>query len=232
MTLQKSLIIMKKLILILVFACSYLVTNAQWQTNVSNGSDNAAVSLSNPTSQLQIGMSSCTGCYSGQASTSDAVFRVLGGGNILFSIPTNNQYDSRKIIFSRDDSKLMQIAADGKVAIGNVSQPGDYKLYVESGILTEKLKVSLKYSSDWADYVFDKHYKLMPLRDVENYIIENKHLPNVASASQVQESGIDVAKMDAKLLEKIEELTLYIIQLNKRIEKLEREKSSVNIINH
>lgn len=116
----------------------------------------------------------------------------------------------------------------GSLTIGNnVNKPAGYKLYVESGILTEKLKVSVLNTSDWSDYVFDKHYKLMPLNDVENYIQQNKHLPNVPSDKQVQEQGIDVAKMDAKLLEKIEELTLYIIQMNKRIDKLEKENEAL-----
>src|SRR5690606_910854 len=95
-----------------------------------------------------------------------------------------------------------------------------YRLFVEDGILTEKVKVAVKNTSDWADYVFADEYKLMPLEQVEKFVKENNHLPNVPSAVEVVESGIDVAKMDAKLLEKIEELTLYIIQQQKEINEL------------
>jgi hypothetical protein len=112
---------------------------------------------------------------------------------------------------------------DGRVRIGNVPTIGDYKLYVERGILTERLKVSLKSSTDWSDYVFADDYKLKPLSEVETFLKKYKHLPNVPSADEVVASGIDVAQMDAKLLEKIEELTLYIINLNKKIETLEKE---------
>ena len=78
----------------------------------------------------------------------------------------------------------------------------------------------------WADYVFKKDYSLKSLEEVEKHINEKGHLPNVPSAKEVVENGINVAEMDAKLLEKIEELTLYSIEQNKKIkeqnERIER----------
>lgn len=126
---------------------------------------------------------------------------------------------------------FMFLTDNGKVSIGldpndATTYNGDYKLYVGSGIMTEKVKVALKNTSNWADYVFKADYSLMPLSKVETFISENGHLPNVPSAEEVVESGIDVAKMDAKLLEKIEELTLYVIELNKEIEKLKNENNN------
>ncbi|PKP44946.1 MAG: hypothetical protein CVT95_09970 [Bacteroidetes bacterium HGW-Bacteroidetes-12] len=64
----------------------------------------------------------------------------------------------------------------------------------------------------------------MPLNEVENFITENKHLPDVPSATEVKENGIDLAQMDAILLQKIEELTLYIIELKKEMNKLKEEQ--------
>lgn len=75
----------------------------------------------------------------------------------------------------------------------------------------------------WADFVFEKNYKLLPLKDVEAYYIQNKHLPNVPSEKEVKENGINTADMDAVLLQKIEELTLYIVQQQKEIEALKKE---------
>lgn len=134
----------------------------------------------------------------------------------------------------------MFISDEGKVSIGldpievntfnNVTYNGDYKLYVGTGILTEKVKIALRSSEDWADYVFKEDYNLLTLDEVEQHIKENGHLPNVPSAETVVESGIDVAKMDAKLLEKIEELTLYIIEQNKRLIKLEKENKELRLI--
>ncbi|GAB3989585.1 hypothetical protein GCM10028807_14810 [Spirosoma daeguense] len=112
---------------------------------------------------------------------------------------------------------FLQNSKGEAIIIGaNVSNtPSGYKLYVEEGILTEKVKVAVKNTSEWSDYVFDNTYKLQDLSEVEKFIQANKHLPGVPSATEVVKKGIDVAKMDAKLLEKIEELTLYSIQLEK-----------------
>jgi hypothetical protein len=111
---------------------------------------------------------------------------------------------------------VLKATKNGKVAIGNVSySSNDYKLFVEKGILTEKIKVAVAGSGNWADYVFAKDYELMPLSEVEEYITENKHLPSIPSADEVVKNGLDLGQMDAKLLQKIEELTLYMIELKK-----------------
>ena len=75
----------------------------------------------------------------------------------------------------------------------------------------------------WADFVFDKNYKLKPLNEVESYYLENKHLPEVPSETDIKRDGINSAEMDATLMQKIEELTLYLVELNKKVEKLEKE---------
>ena len=107
-------------------------------------------------------------------------------------------------------------------AVNPMPTPTGYRLIVQDGILTEKLKVALRTDGlNWADYVFDPSYKLMPLEEVENYTKANKHLPNVPSADEITKEGIDVAKISKMFMEKIEELTLHVIQLNKRINELE-----------
>ena len=111
--------------------------------------------------------------------------------------------------------------SNGKIYIGaSATYPtntGEYKLYVEGGILTEKVKVALRSTSNWADYVFADNYKLMPLHDVEKFINANNHLPGIKSATELVQNGLDVAEMQAKQMEKIEELTLYVIQQEKKI---------------
>ncbi|MFN8346791.1 MAG: hypothetical protein U0X91_17455 [Spirosomataceae bacterium] len=115
--------------------------------------------------------------------------------------------------------------APGGAGAGGLGLPsnftgGPYRLYVQDGIMTEKLKVALRNSADWADYVFAPEYKLTPLDEVEKFIKANNHLPNVPSADEMAENGIDVTKTSAKLMEKIEELTLYLIELKKEIDQL------------
>lgn len=123
------------------------------------------------------------------------------------------------------------LTVNGNVLIGdpfNVCIPNtNYKLFVETGILTEKLKVAVNCATDWADYVFEESYKLKSIKDLEIFIKENKHLPNVPSATDVVRDGVDMATMDSKLLEKIEELSLYIIELKKQNEELEKRMSEL-----
>jgi hypothetical protein len=101
-----------------------------------------------------------------------------------------------------------------------VAASGGYNLLVKGGILTEKVKVALATTGDWADYVFEPTYQLLPLANVEEFIKTNKHLPNVPSAEEMVTNGLDVAATNKMLMEKIEELTLYVIDLNKEIQKL------------
>lgn len=143
-----------------------------------------------------------------------------------------------KLIVGKND--IMLLKKDGRVAIGKGNLPNlmqlsdgtqisadDYRLFVEKGILTEKLKVAVNGQGDWADYVFDEDYEKMPIEDLEEFVTENKHLPKVPSAEEMVKNGLDVAKMDAKLLEKIEEAYLYIIDLNKKVDALATENESL-----
>lgn len=124
--------------------------------------------------------------------------------------------------------RYLTVRANGKVGMGtpeenfNCTGCQEYRLFVKDGIKTEKIKVELASTGGWADYVFSDKYYLMPLKEVENFITENKHLPNMPSAEKiVEDGGFELKEMNIKLLEKIEELTLYIIEQNKRIEILE-----------
>jgi hypothetical protein len=120
----------------------------------------------------------------------------------------------------------------GVVTIGNgtLCTPTGYKLFVEEGILTEKVKVAVNCSTAWADYVFANDYKLKPLSEVEAYVKENKHLPNIPSASELVNDGLNLGEMQAKQMEKIEELTLYMIEMKKEIDTLKKENQSLKVL--
>jgi len=90
-------------------------------------------------------------------------------------------------------------------------------------IRTKEINVTL---AGWSDFIFDKNYELMPLSEVEEFITENHHLPNVPSAAEVEVNGVNIGEMNAILLQKIEELTLYIIQLEKRLSEVETKKKT------
>lgn len=118
--------------------------------------------------------------------------------------------------------------AYNKVGIGTEDMPNDdYSLFVGKGILTEKVKVALQNTSEWSDHVFQPYYNLMPLGEVSDFITKHGHLPGVPSAKQIVESGLDVAKTDAMLMEKIEEITLHLIAMEKRVAEVEKENNAL-----
>ena len=94
-----------------------------------------------------------------------------------------------------------------------------YKLFVEKGIRTRKVKVDI---SSWPDYVFDEQYKLQDLAELEMYVRKNKHLPEVPSAQEVEREGVNLGDNQAILLKKIEELTLHLIEMNQRVIEMDK----------
>lgn len=109
----------------------------------------------------------------------------------------------------------------GSKTLGNCNDCDGYKLFVKDGIRTEKVKVDIAATNGWADYVFAKDYKLMPLKELDKFIITNGHLPEVPTTEEAIKNGIELKEMNILLLKKIEELTLYTIEQQKRIETLE-----------
>lgn len=106
-----------------------------------------------------------------------------------------------------------------KVGIGTISP--DSKLTVKGNIHVEEVKVDL--SVPGPDYVFKEDYDLKSLAEVKNYIEENGHLPNIPSAKEMEKNGIHLGEMNMKLLEKIEELTLYILEQQNEINQVKKE---------
>jgi hypothetical protein len=120
---------------------------------------------------------------------------------------------------------------NGKVSIGTTDIDGDYGLYVYKGILTDKVKVAVHGSAEWSDHVLAPGYPLMSLTETREFIDRHGHLPGVPPAECVVEEGLDVAKTDAMLLAKIEELTLHLIALNRRVNFLETENIQLRTLN-
>lgn len=115
------------------------------------------------------------------------------------------------------------IKMNGKVGINvdnSFTGDYDYTLAVKGGILTSEVYV--KEVDEWHDYVFSQDYELMPLDDLERFIQENKHLPDLPSENEVVGKGYNMVQMEGFLLKKIEELTLYTIELEKRLQELQK----------
>ncbi|MBK9257757.1 MAG: hypothetical protein IPM42_20045 [Saprospiraceae bacterium] len=110
----------------------------------------------------------------------------------------------------------------GNLRVGNISNPSGYKLAVDGKVLCTELMVRL--TSNWPDYVFASDYKLPKLDDVEKFIKLNHHLPGIPKAEEIESGGMNLGEMQKLQMEKIEELTLYVIELKKEIENLKAQK--------
>ncbi|MBK9542163.1 MAG: hypothetical protein IPO49_07540 [Bacteroidetes bacterium] len=121
---------------------------------------------------------------------------------------------------------IYNLPTTGNVGIGTSQIPSGYKLAVNGKIICEEVKVKLH--TAWPDFVFKPEYKLMPLHELKQFINQNMHLPEIPSASEVEQSGNSLGEMQTKLLQKIEELTLYLVQQNDKIEKLQSENANLN----
>ncbi|WP_254411938.1 hypothetical protein [Dyadobacter diqingensis] len=156
---------------------------------------------------------------------------VVGNGNIFIGYRAGyKELGSNKLYISNDSTSAPLIYGDfsdkklvfnGKIGIGTSTFPSSvggvdvsaYKLFVKGGILAEEVRVR----TSWADYVFEKNYDLNSLSEVEEFINQNGHLPNVPSANKVEKDGLNVGEMIKIQQEKIEELTLYVIEQDKEL---------------
>jgi hypothetical protein len=122
-----------------------------------------------------------------------------------------------------------EVVMGGPVGIGTSvpcaggTLPANCKLSVAGGIQAYEVVVS----NNWSDYVFDPGYRLAPLSEVAAYVKENHHLPDIPSAEDVQRNGVSLGDMQAKLLAKVEELTLHMIESEERSDRLERENAEL-----
>jgi hypothetical protein len=119
------------------------------------------------------------------------------------------------------------ITGNDNIGIGT-NDPGPYKLAVEGILGARRIKVTQV--SPWADYVFDSSYRLQSLSQVEAFIKQNKHLPDIPSAKEVEDKGLDIGDNQSLLLRKIEELTLYVIEQNKQLIDLKKEIARIKLI--
>ena len=123
---------------------------------------------------------------------------------------------------------LVVNSTNNHIGIGTTDSTGSHRLAVEGSIGAREIKVE---ANGWSDFVFEKDYNLPTLKEVEKHIKENGHLKDIPSTKEVEENGIFLGEMNAKLLQKIEELTLYIIQQQKEIESLKKENNEVKLVN-
>jgi hypothetical protein len=147
------------------------------------------------------------------ASGADWKFKATNSGG--FKIRDNSNGLDVIQVEANSSANVIYINAAGNLGIGTAN-PTE-KLAVNGNIKCKQVEVSL---TGWSDFVFEDDYPLMPLAEVDAFIKANNHLPGVPSADEVITNGANLGEMDAILLKKIEELTLYVIELKKENEEL------------
>lgn len=203
------------------------------------------IAIGNPTApgaRLELFSVLCAGCGSNWALPNDFVVKTRAMRNLEFLMGNNNSADPNTDTSTPNSAGITRVKFTdavhnntlvinnmGKVTVGTDQYDNDpnYIFYVRKGIKAEQIKVENPAANGWADYVFKKDYKLRTLEEVEKHIEEKGHLPNIPSTSEVEKDGINLGEMDAKLLEKIEELTLYSIEQNKQIKRLQEENKAL-----
>ncbi len=145
----------------------------------------------------------------------------IAGQNVAGAGTTNRANDILNI-WNSGWGDLMSFRGDGRIGIWTTAPAIGYALSVNGKIICEELKVQL--SGSWPDYVFSDRYPLMPIGQVESFIKTNRHLPGIPDAAQMEKEGLSIGEMQKKMMEKIEELTLYIIQQQKEIDALKAGK--------
>ncbi|HBF89046.1 MAG TPA: hypothetical protein DDX39_10430 [Bacteroidales bacterium] len=153
---------------------------------------------------------------------------------IVSATGTSNAQGAQKFVYHCDSIDIMTLQKNGNVGIGtsspsekltingNVNINNNTMIYDDGRIWAKEIRVKPE-NPYTADFVFETNYKLKSLSEVENYIKENKHLPDVPSAKEIEIEGTDLQKMTGVLLQKIEELTLYVITLQKENEAIKKQ---------
>lgn len=203
-----------------------LAVAGQWSssgTTIYYNDGNVGLGTSSPQSEFHITGPSGTSILADTGN--DTNFLMQADSNLLLRTDRNNNEANNYIAFQDHTGQfLMKVQANGNIGIKTNNPTAELSVY--GTVLAKQVIVSTA-ASYWPDYVFADDYNLKPLSEVASFIKENKHLPGIESASEIEKSGLSLGDMQKKQMEKIEELTLYTIQLDKENTELRQELSDI-----
>lgn len=241
--------------LVLLLSAGQLA-NAQWVPGTSTTENNVGIGTLSPLYLLHIDQNvynantvfirngsakvwmARQGKWAGhfQSGSSNVYLAYKNGNGIHINTNATTSSDSNYGLFIKSgmDDFILRTSNDGKVVLGaptsdapDLQTVGDllpYRLFVNGGALFKEVKVD----TDWADYVFEDQYQLTPLAEVEQFIEENGHLHNTPSAEALEQSGgIELGAITVNQQEKIEELFLHLIELDKAVKTLQAENANL-----
>jgi hypothetical protein len=214
---------MKKILSTGLF-CLILASGVQVQAqNTFPATGNVGIGTTTPTAPLSLGPIS----GNSKLALFDNGTERYGFGiqHYQFRFHLGNTLARFSFLDAEAGTELMTLTGTGNLGIGTTDTKG-YKLGVNGAAIATSMTVKLY--ANWPDFVFAKTYGLRPLAEVESYIQAHSHLPEVPSAAQVAKDGINLGEMDATLLKKIEELTLYLIEQNKKLEAQSKQLENQN----
>lgn len=195
----------------------------------SSGSNNVLIGNQTGRNVTMASNTTCIGAFAGyNGSGNNNVFiGCYAGFNERTSnrLYINNSSTTIPLIFGKFKNTQGSIQEENQVGINTNNIPSGFTFAVGGKAICEEVKVAMRINGIWPDYVFNNEYRLPSLKEVEKHIKENGHLKNIPSAAEVSENGLFLGEMNAKLLQKIEELTLYAIQQQKELEQ-QKEKNS------
>ncbi|USD24809.1 fibronectin type III domain-containing protein [Flagellimonas marinaquae] len=197
-------------------------------TNYEVFQDGVSIANTGTTTALNVTGLSPSTSYDFTVFAEDAAGNVSGVSNTENVVTSEDSgivdYTSLNANLATIDWQARDLFVDGNLGVGATDTQG-YRLAVAGSVIAESVKVELEVN--WPDFVFTKQYSLPSLEEVEDHILANGHLLNIPSADEVEKEGINLGKMNAKLLQKIEELTLYTIQQEKKIQELELQNKKI-----
>jgi hypothetical protein len=185
-----------------------------------DGSGNVGIGTTTPTAQLH---TTGTVLFAGLPANSSPTNVIVSDGSGHIGYEAVSSFSGGGSSSWATSGSNINNANTGVVIIGTVPSPlfsdANLKLAVNGDIYSQKVVVT---ATGWADYVFDPRYKLTPLQNLEAYVVKNKHLPDMPSTAEVEKDGIDLGTNQTVLLKKVEELTLYAIEQNKKSEEQQK----------